>query len=164
MTTSATITDPLPELIEQACSAVRELLEDWFIENGQLDAPNLSDLDSDGRVHKAIDSAIPLDTRTLNAFAYFNGPDALAALESEYGPTEESAWPSGALAAGCYQLIKEGVYTWYEEESRDLVDRWNEAAYRPEALRAAVRIVREEDNAATLRRASVPRRCSVTKC
>lgn len=146
---TVTLTDTLPGLIESACDGVRELLEQWFIEHEDRDLPCLyNDLDYSGSVHELIESTIPVYTADLQALAYFHHESVIAALSEQFGSDALSVdWQSGAFAAGLYCLIDRGVSYWYGSAAEDLWDSWLEALDSPELRRAAIAKVAQSDSA-----------------
>ena len=100
------ITDPLPSIIEAAQEEISEQIKVLSL--------SIDELDYDGTVHEIIDSwateLLPLDSKEFKEYLFFHGEEGLKALASAYGSTTDEDYPNGALVAGAYQLIKEGVW------------------------------------------------------
>jgi hypothetical protein len=121
--TTATLTDRLPEIIENTWQEVETLLRAYFVEHGG-DLPCLhNDLDYSGAVTELIDSAVPIWTGELNELAYFHHDAALQALRDQFGSTDGD-WPSGLFAAGLYTLMEQGISDRWHDDAEDLWDGW----------------------------------------
>ena len=131
MSNTVTLTDKLPELIKSAVDEVEILLGEYWEDCDGEEFPCLNNnLDCDGRVHQIVDGTVPIYTHELDALEYFHGRSGRERLDEEFGPSKEEAgkegWPMGKFPAAVYQLIMDGVNTWYQDDAEDIWDGWDE--------------------------------------
>jgi hypothetical protein len=126
MNNTVTITDTLPEIINDAWDEILELLKGHFAEWPDDDCPSWNTLDHRGSLHEIIDSAVPIYNRELNELAYFHHREALIALEERFGSCD-GEWPLGMFAAGLYCLIDEACRQMFDDEAEDLWREWQES-------------------------------------
>lgn len=120
---TTTLTDRLPEIIDDTWQQVVGLLRAHYLEHGGNLPCLYGDLDYNGTVSELIDSAVPIYTAELNELAYFHHDAALQALRDQFGSVDGD-WPSGPFAAGLYTLIEQGISERWHEEAEDLWDDW----------------------------------------
>jgi hypothetical protein len=124
------IDDVLPDCVETAIDAVRDLLVDHLMETDYLgesaegECPCLSnDLDDSGDVHSIVDNAVPHRTSDIEAAWFLHGRDLEDSYESA-GAGENPRENHGMAAI--YYYIHDKVNEWYADNAVRICDEFRQ--------------------------------------